>query len=185
MPTRAAATASERREMPSLLKSIAIHIPVSVRRAQLVAPTSLRFSGLPVVCRPNMLNLRHRNKQSLNSPGRHGQPYLSVNQWCRIRLVPALVTSPGIPLAVFGAVTPVTEGILCVTRHFLAISLAPPEFWCHFSMTCESREGRASNLRRMAWLNQKLPGKKFHGFSTSCRSRLPPADGPEGRPIAL
>src|ERR1700676_2287306 len=75
MPTNAAATATERREMRSGPTFIAV-IPVTVEGAKNQSRLGqLGLRGCRTVWRPIVINLRHRNKQSLNLPRQIRQPH--------------------------------------------------------------------------------------------------------------
>jgi hypothetical protein len=76
MPTRAAATAIERRDRlncPTFIsvRFLLIAVDAQIGRADLI----FGFGDARTVCRPIVLNLRHRSKESLNPPGYIRQPY--------------------------------------------------------------------------------------------------------------
>jgi hypothetical protein len=76
MPTRAVATAIERRDTLNCLTFISVRFLVIALGAQISrAIDDFGFGDAGTVWRPIVLNLRHRNKGSLNPPGQIGQPY--------------------------------------------------------------------------------------------------------------
>jgi len=76
MPTTAAATAIERRDRLNCLTFISVRFLLIAVGAQIGrADVILGFGDARTVCRPIVLNLRHRSKESLNLPGYIRQPY--------------------------------------------------------------------------------------------------------------
>jgi hypothetical protein len=76
MPTRAAATAIERRDTLNCVTFISVRflliaVGTQIGRANMI----FGFGDARTVCRPIVLNLRHRSKESLSLPGYIRQPY--------------------------------------------------------------------------------------------------------------
>jgi len=76
MPTRAAATAIERRDTLNCLTFISVRFLLIAVDAQIGRAWGRSgFGDARTVCRPIVINLRHRSKESLNLPGHIRQPY--------------------------------------------------------------------------------------------------------------